>query len=253
MKELSSSQPFGKAKAGAEVAFRKQERKGNWSRWHDRPFVPGIEREIPPHWQAAIEYAARIISAYGAIAMGEFQDPDEFESFLRQCEWIVCQTTYDSKLQRYDQPRPQDVMQVKANFHVLVSAAVAEATGDLECEAWCRHEKRLEEEAAKANGTAHARRPRASKADADEMTPPPNREELARDREPRLQGFVTAHDTTIAAVCEAAMVHKADMQRWRRGELADDSIMSQRIEEVLSGKRPIKAGGTKAANSVSAQ
>jgi len=37
------------------------------------------------------------------------------------------------------------------------------------------------------------------------------------------------------------------MQRWRRGELSDDSVMTQRIENVLSGKIPLKTGDARPA------
>ena len=60
------------------------------------------------------------------------------------------------------------------------------------------------------------------------------------DREHRLQQFRKDHKTTIAAVREAAEVHKPEMQNWRHGELPNESVMSQRIEEVLSGRRPLK-------------
>jgi hypothetical protein len=59
-------------------------------------------------------------------------------------------------------------------------------------------------------------------------------------RESRLQQFVKRHKTTIAAVVRAASVHKPEMQKWRHGELADTSVMSQRIENVLAGKTPLK-------------
>ena len=55
-------------------------------------------------------------------------------------------------------------------------------------------------------------------------------------REDRLQEFVRTHGHTIKAVRKAAQVHKSDMQKWRHGELPDSSIMSQRIEDVLSGR-----------------
>jgi len=74
---------------------------------------------------------------------------------------------------------------------------------------------------------------------------PPDPEALAADREKRLQDFIAAKHTTIAAVCEAAQVHKPDMQHWRHGELSGDSVMAQRIENVLSGKTPLKTGEAK--------
>jgi hypothetical protein len=35
------------------------------------------------------------------------------------------------------------------------------------------------------------------------------------------------------------------MQRWRHGELSGDSVMAQRIENVLSGNTPLKTGEAK--------
>jgi hypothetical protein len=62
-----------------------------------------------------------------------------------------------------------------------------------------------------------------------------------------LQAFIHQHDTSIAAVSEAAAVHKPDMQHWRHDELSDDSVMSRRIENVLSGKTQLKTGDAKPA------
>ncbi len=68
----------------------------------------------------------------------------------------------------------------------------------------------------------------------------PTNQVAPRDRETRLQEFVKRNETTIAAVVGAAEVHKPQMQDWRHGKLPDRSVMSQRIEEVLSGRRPLK-------------
>jgi hypothetical protein len=64
-------------------------------------------------------------------------------------------------------------------------------------------------------------------------------------REERLQQFVTDNDTSIAVVGRTAMVYKANMQQWRREELADSSVMSERIEAVLTGKTPLVTKGKK--------
>jgi hypothetical protein len=61
-------------------------------------------------------------------------------------------------------------------------------------------------------------------------------------REARLQKFISGK-SSVAAVRRAAMVHKSNMQQWRRGELPNSSVMSQRIEDVLSGKTPIGSLG----------
>lgn len=57
-------------------------------------------------------------------------------------------------------------------------------------------------------------------------------------REARLQAFL-ADTISIAAVCRTAKVAKTNMRQWRRGELPNSSVMSQRIEDVLSGKTPL--------------
>lgn len=59
------------------------------------------------------------------------------------------------------------------------------------------------------------------------------------DREQRLQAFLSLEHRTITQVRNAARVAKPNMQQWRRGELSDDSVMSKRIEAVLSGKTKI--------------
>ena len=58
-------------------------------------------------------------------------------------------------------------------------------------------------------------------------------------RDSRLRAFAAEKQISIAAISRAAQVHKANMQQWRRGELSDSSVMSERIEAVLNGKTPI--------------
>jgi hypothetical protein len=67
----------------------------------------------------------------------------------------------------------------------------------------------------------------------------PHQQNALETREFRLQLFLAEKNTTIAAVRRAAGVHKANMQQWRHSALSDSSVMSERIEDVLSGKRPI--------------
>jgi hypothetical protein len=57
-------------------------------------------------------------------------------------------------------------------------------------------------------------------------------------REARLREFCAQYRTTITAVYGAAPVDKRDMARWRKRELPDSSIKSQRIEAVLRGDIP---------------
>jgi hypothetical protein len=58
-------------------------------------------------------------------------------------------------------------------------------------------------------------------------------------RERRLQRFIKQNQCYISAVRSAADVHKPDMQRWRHGKLSDESSISQRVESVFRGMRPI--------------
>ena len=59
--------------------------------------------------------------------------------------------------------------------------------------------------------------------------------------EERLLRFLAKHPgTTLADVRYSARVHKADFQKWRRGELKPTSVMSKRIEDVLSGASPLR-------------
>jgi hypothetical protein len=60
----------------------------------------------------------------------------------------------------------------------------------------------------------------------------------ADTRELRLQAFLGGK-ISVATVRRTARVAKANMQQWRRGELSSDSVMSKRIEDVLSGKTPL--------------
>jgi hypothetical protein len=59
------------------------------------------------------------------------------------------------------------------------------------------------------------------------------------DRESRLREFVEQNKTNIAAVTRAAQLYKPDMRKWRHNKLPDQSKISQRIEDVLSGRTRI--------------
>ena len=61
-------------------------------------------------------------------------------------------------------------------------------------------------------------------------TPPEDRLARFRKEDPR---------TTLADIKYSANVHTSDFQRWRRGKLKPDSVMSERIEDVLSGALPL--------------
>lgn len=234
MRAMSSSALVRKARAKAEVEFRSKEVATDW---HKRTRPVGHDWEVPPHWQAGVQYASEIIPAYATVALDDFAHPGEFESFLRECESIISQRTHERKLQPYDRAPFKDLSRVQTNFYQLVRAAAAAENARLTLEAWQRYRDRLEKET-----TPVAIAPPTNGNGACTNTAPPDPEALAADRERRLQDFVAANHTTIAAVCDAAQVHKPDMQRWRRGELSDDSVMTQRIENVLSGKIPLKTG-----------
>jgi hypothetical protein len=59
---------------------------------------------------------------------------------------------------------------------------------------------------------------------------------LGQRREAVLQSFGETHQIPIEAVSRAARVHRKNLYQWRCGELPDDSVMSRRIEDVLSGR-----------------
>jgi hypothetical protein len=61
---------------------------------------------------------------------------------------------------------------------------------------------------------------------------------VSRDR--RLRAFAAAHaGVTFADIRHSASVHKPEFRSWRRGKLPEASVMSQRIEAVLSGRLPL--------------
>ena len=60
-------------------------------------------------------------------------------------------------------------------------------------------------------------------------------------REERLQAFIVAHPgTTLADIKYSARVHTPEFQDWRNDRLKQQSLMSQRIEDVLSGAIQLK-------------
>lgn len=248
MRSLAKTATVRKARAKAEVEFRSREIAANWLAWRERlgevaELDPRrLDNHLPPHWQAGLRYAEVIIPAYGDAALDAIPQPSEFEKFLRECAWIVAERTYQAKLQPYDALPLRKIDYAIANFHQVVRTAVAAESARLGLEAWRRHNDSLELEVASASANIlRVGAPVIVRADAASPDP----ETLARDREGRLQAFLAANSTTIAAVSEAATVHKPDMQRWRHGELSDDSVMAQRIENVLSGKTSLKTGDAK--------
>jgi len=60
-------------------------------------------------------------------------------------------------------------------------------------------------------------------------------------REARLLAFQRKNACTLADIFKhSALVHKPDFDDWRKGKLSDKSVISARIEAVLSGIRPLK-------------
>jgi hypothetical protein len=59
-------------------------------------------------------------------------------------------------------------------------------------------------------------------------------------REARLQDFKTRKKVTLAAIMATAKVYKSDLRKWRNDTLPDKSVISQRIEAVLSGETAVK-------------
>jgi hypothetical protein len=59
--------------------------------------------------------------------------------------------------------------------------------------------------------------------------------------ENRLSRFMQEHPgTTLSDIRYSAGVYKPEFQDWRRGKLKVESVMSKRIEDVLSGATPVK-------------
>ena len=242
MRALASKATVRKARAKAELEFRSEEVAANWRDWTKRldelsQFDRSqLERHVPPHWRAGVRYAHALIAAYGAAALNEMELPNKFEAFLRECAGMVAARTYAAKLQPYDSLPLAKIDYAVANFHQLVRAAVADESARLGLEAWRRYSQRLDEDAAVEPVAITS----VAVAKSPVQTAPSDPELLALDREARLQSFLRATNSPIAAVSDAALVHKPDMQRWRHGELSEDSVMSQRIESVLAGKTPLK-------------
>ena len=75
----------------------------------------------------------------------------------------------------------------------------------------------------------------------DQPSAPGSSEVPAVTREERLSRFMQDHPgTTYADIKYSANVYTAEFQDWRREQLKATSEMSKRIEEVLSGGRPLR-------------
>ncbi len=91
----------------------------------------------------------------------------------------------------------------------------------------------------RARQTRIRKRPRTSAPRAKRAAKPSAKPQGPATRERRLQAFIARRSTSVAAVRRAANVAKTNMQEWRKGALSDASVMSIRIEDVLSGKTPL--------------
>lgn len=77
------------------------------------------------------------------------------------------------------------------------------------------------------------------------------RSRTVTSREDRLWHFLEMRPgTTLADIRYSAGVHKADFQKWRRGELKSTSVMSERIDKVLSGAYPLMKKPPKSRNQI---
>jgi hypothetical protein len=74
---------------------------------------------------------------------------------------------------------------------------------------------------------------------AVESKPPatPPRSEKTRDE--RFQAFANEKGISYNCIYRAARVFKSDGVKWRKNKIKDDSVMAQRIEDVLAGERAI--------------
>jgi hypothetical protein len=258
IRALSGSEPVEVAQADAEVDFRKKERTGNW---RDSIGKVGFVPE-PKHWPAGAEYARRMFAGYAQAAFAHIRKPQEFESFLHESLAILSERTYRQKLRPYEHVAgAESEARVIASFHGFVRGTASDDVSHWAFAGWERHRERCRRKLARTVNTAGEITSRVESAAGQPVTAElapaglstetpsvqpeeavstaPNGSGIAEARETRLQDFIRAHNATIAAVCRAARVAKAEMQRWRKGQLKSTSVMTRRIEDVLSGKTPL--------------
>jgi hypothetical protein len=249
LESLAQSVRVRKARARAEVTFRKAELKAaaDWHRWHKDRYGTTPLRDgqpLPPHWHAGILFACAVISANSAAALDQIPHPADFEKFLRECVWVIAESTYLQKLAEYDGAATTNLRRTVGAFHRHVSTAMAPAMRQLSLEAWRRVQLRLEGEPLDlGEGECEISMENAKAARADPLgaeLADHNLDLVAKHRESRLQAFLVDRGATVAAVRKVALVQKPDMQRWRHGKLSDKSAMAQRIEKVLSGHTSLK-------------
>jgi hypothetical protein len=245
MRSLATKLPVLEASAAAEIVFHSEASAADWAESAvQNPKLSGhsLQSSIPPHWEAGIRYACTVSLAFLVVAAEETDNPTLFEYFAQHCVANVAGTTYQQKLQPYDLVPAKERPEILARFQRRVHSAAARTLANLNLGIWKRQSDRL------AELRRSSQEPPSSMTAADfgcrPLDPPretgePLSAQLAPEREARLQAFLREHDVSIAAICRAANVHKADMQRWRHGKLSQRSMMSQRVEKVLSGTTPL--------------
>ena len=89
-------------------------------------------------------------------------------------------------------------------------------------------------------GDQHTREPGTTTAAAPDERPDSEGREILVPPEDRLAQFMQEHlDTTYADIKFSAEVYTAEFQDWRKQKLKPTSVMSKRIEDVLSGHTPL--------------
>lgn len=256
IRALSGAEPVEAAQADAEVDFRKKEQIGNWRESIGKiGFLPE-----PEHWPAGAEYARRMFAGYAQAAFAHIKKPQEFESFLHESLAILSERTYRQKLRPYELVAGTEAeARVIGDFHEFVRTAASPDVNQWAFAGWERHKERCQRQSVRTSNTAGesvSAPPDGRPVTAEPAPLAPSMEptcvstvvslDTASDgsgtmaaREARLLEFVGAHKISIAAVCRAARVAKAEMQRWRKGALKSTSVMTRRIEDVLSGKTPL--------------
>jgi hypothetical protein len=248
MRSLATRLAVLEASAAAEIVFHSEASASDWAESAvQNPKLSGHspQSSIPPHWEAGIRYACTVSLAFLVVAAEETDNPTRFECFTQQCVANVADTTYQQKLQPYDLVPAKERPEILARFQRRVHSAAARTLAKLNLEIWKRQSNRL------AELRRSSQEPPSSMTTAgfgcrqsrERGESPPV--QLALERETRLQAFLREHDVSIAAICRAANVHKADMQRWRHGKFSQYSTMSQRIEKVLSGITPLASPARK--------
>ena len=245
MRSLSTRFAVREATATAEEVFHSE---GSGTNWADSA-VPSRTRSahntrspIPPHWEAGIRYACTVSLALLVVAVEETEEPARFESFTQYCVADVAGTTYRQKLHPYDLVPATEMPKTLVHFQRLVYSAAAKDLAKLKLESWTRQSHRLR--AIRRSSQKPSRNPARTghggmRPGRTPETSEPTAAVLALEREARLQAFREEHDLSIAAICRAARVHKADMKRWRHGKLSSKSVMAIRIDNVLSGVTPL--------------